>query len=476
MAELGQVNGLKDSISSLASTNHGGVTLASHRSGNSTAAAAGAAQQGNTFRRFFLDFPGRFKPSKNTIKSQLGEKMKKTSFDQVSLFVICWILSVFLFKASMTECNLAESAEREGVSLYNTIRMRNISLDEFAANTLYHYFDHSRELLQYVQNNTAYLSPFLSSPLENYQTVALQLDGDYGTARIFLDRDNLYRQEGYFLIIAQVIGIVLWFVSALLFAKPIVLFIVEPFEKLLRLFDKLGRDPLGKLTFVYRRGGWGDDGRGEGKQHSLEKNDLGIGNRYFDLLCCRKGQRMDLDGMELQWLMNTIIQISSLLKVAYGSAGSDIIKQAVRTSRNVASGGQQVGLDIFSSKAASVNSIFVFCDIRRFTDATECLQEEIFKWVNQIAQVVHGVTDHYEGSANKNVGDAFLLSWSVEMQGEELAKSNKLDIGDFGHSPLNDSNLPSIKTDMADKALYSVQKMCAVIAEETQFIDDVSKI
>jgi len=32
-------------------------------------------------------------------------------------------------------------------------------------------------------------------------------------------------------------------------------------------------------------------------------------------------------------------------------------------------------------------------------------------FVNEIAETVHGIVDHYNGSANKNIGDAFLLVW-----------------------------------------------------------------
>ena len=32
-------------------------------------------------------------------------------------------------------------------------------------------------------------------------------------------------------------------------------------------------------------------------------------------------------------------------------------------------------------------------------------------FVNEIAEIVHGTVDKYLGSANKNIGDAFLLVW-----------------------------------------------------------------
>lgn len=58
-----------------------------------------------------------------------------------------------------------------------------------------------------------------------------------------------------------------------------------------------------------------------------------------------------------------------------------------------------------------VVAIFGFCDIRRFTDTTEILQEDVMLFVNEIADIVHGVVDQFSGAANKNIGDAFLLVW-----------------------------------------------------------------
>lgn len=56
-----------------------------------------------------------------------------------------------------------------------------------------------------------------------------------------------------------------------------------------------------------------------------------------------------------------------------------------------------------------VLAIFGFCDIRNFTDATEVLQEEIMVFVNTIGRIVHDTVDSFNGAANKNIGDAFLL-------------------------------------------------------------------
>jgi class 3 adenylate cyclase len=61
-----------------------------------------------------------------------------------------------------------------------------------------------------------------------------------------------------------------------------------------------------------------------------------------------------------------------------------------------------------------VTAIFGFCDIRKFTDATEVLRGAVMPFVNLCAKIVHGRVVKYGGAPNKNVGDAFLCVWKTE--------------------------------------------------------------
>lgn len=61
-----------------------------------------------------------------------------------------------------------------------------------------------------------------------------------------------------------------------------------------------------------------------------------------------------------------------------------------------------------------VVAIFGFCDIREFTKLTNVLQERIIVFVNEVADIVHGTIDKFQGAANKNIGNAFLLVWKLE--------------------------------------------------------------
>jgi len=106
--------------------------------------------------------------------------------------------------------------------------------------------------------------------------------------------------------------------------------------------------------------------------------------------------------METEVLEQTIIKIGALLALGFGEAGTEVI------ATNMKKGGGEVDPMIPGKKT---HCIFGFCDIRNFTDATEVLQEGVMVFVNEIAEIVHSIVYLHSGSANKNIGDAFLLVW-----------------------------------------------------------------
>lgn len=108
--------------------------------------------------------------------------------------------------------------------------------------------------------------------------------------------------------------------------------------------------------------------------------------------------------LETAMLEVTLNKIGALLALGFGEAGSKIVAQNIKDGEEV--NPMLPGLKIMS--------IFGFCDIRNFTDATEVLQEGVMLFVNEIGLIVHGIVDKYSGAANKNIGDAFLLVWKFE--------------------------------------------------------------
>ncbi len=126
-------------------------------------------------------------------------------------------------------------------------------------------------------------------------------------------------------------------------------------------------------------------------------------------------------GYETHIIEQTLNKVGALMRVGFGAAGSEIIRQNLSTGKFE---------PIIPGK--KITACYMFCDIRKFTDTTECLQEEVMVYVNKIGELVHEIGVNYYGMANKNVGDAFLLSWKLqdgEIPGFSTYNGGSNDIG-----------------------------------------------
>ena len=156
--------------------------------------------------------------------------------------------------------------------------------------------------------------------------------------------------------------------------------VFKPLDQMIELVDRIGRNPLAPIP---------EAGAARSSGSSSRRASAGGGEG---------------SGLEPTLLLQTIGKIGALVRIGLGEAGADII------SRHM----QDVGVNLdLRSSGKLVSSIFVFCDVRNFTDTTECLQEEVMLFVNKIAAILHELTVQCGGAPNKNVGDAFLLVWKL---------------------------------------------------------------
>ena len=84
-------------------------------------------------------------------------------------------------------------------------------------------------------------------------------------------------------------------------------------------------------------------------------------------------------------------------------------------------------------------------------------------YVNKIAEITHSVVDRYGGSANKNIGDAFLLVWKFQNPKE----IEEMDL-------MNDYNNTNISHDnqvIADMSVFSFVKIIAKINKYHHIIE-----
>ena len=145
------------------------------------------------------------------------------------------------------------------------------------------------------------------------------------------------------------------------------------------------------------------------KNPSLElDNSLENSQNKSHCLSFLEASQGDVKMDDFKIIINKISKICSLVSLGFGEAGTQIISQVLKKGLNV-----DINPLIPGKK---VMGIYGFCDIRNFTDTTEILKENVMIFVNQVAEIVHQITADYCGSANKNIGDAFLLVWKLEDQ------------------------------------------------------------
>merc|ERR1719412_2173581 len=130
-----------------------------------------------------------------------------------------------------------------------------------------------------------------------------------------------------------------------------------------------------------------------------------------DLIHCKACTRDVPEPMETVILEKTIIKLGSLLALGFGEAGANIIGANMQ---NADSGGVDAMVD-----GTRVECVIGVTRVRDFSTATEVLQAKVMTFVNQIAEIVHGVVDEFHGAANKNSGDTFLMIWRTSEWEEE---------------------------------------------------------
>ena len=208
--------------------------------------------------------------------------------------------------------------------------------------------------------------------------------------------------------------------------------VILPIEKMVSLVKKISANPLG------------------GHYHSVSVED------GFD------------EGMETTLLMQTINKIGRLMTVGFGEAGTDVIAQCLAgNDDNPMAGGVGTGsLKLnFMRGGVVIQSIFGFCDVRQFTDTTECLQEEVMLFVNRIAHILHTTVVKCDGHANKNIGDAFLLTWKIDSK-----QKHKCDKEQKEQNRYEQQQEPGL----ADKALYAMLRSLISLHQNQQYICNFS--
>jgi len=403
---------------------------------------------------------------RNKDQSQVGSAMRELTGQRVAVGIIVALLLTVIFTYS----------EQDFTPVSAMVMLHGLSNKEFAARALdatrlsaipnlyqYETYNETDSTDDYTKNyvdldvstikcslpgvkvrSSSNLTDMLR-PRERLTVVVKTLKNDevvYKTTGYFCMREH---QQGVAItaILSTVFILLIWLVGVTAFAGPVMVLVVIPIDRLIRIISLLTKDPLGYESSA--------------KYKALKREEEEMSQKLW-------WTKEVLEGMETSFLSDTILRIGSLMKVGFGSAGVEIIRN------NLDKGSKE--MQFMNQKGMTVSCIFLFCDIRQFTDATEALQEEVFVFTNKIAAVVHSICNSFGGSANKNIGDAFLVSWRLQEERRSAINSNH-DLG-MDNSLNRSSRCLLSRRHEADKALLAVVRISIGLHNDAYFLEGMS--
>lgn len=200
-----------------------------------------------------------------------------------------------------------------------------------------------------------------------------------GDSKAIFDNRLQHHDDGLYGLITTIFVVILLGAGAAFFMKDVNEMVIAPIEDMTQFVKKLAKDPFASISTQ------------------------------------EDGDNADETGM----IKTALNKVTRLLRVGFGEAGAEII-----------AGNMEAG-DSFSAvvEGQKVYGIFGFCDIRRFTDTTEALEEKVMSFVNTIGEVVHNAVVAHHGAPNKNIGDAFLLVWKMKLESAYKKKTRALRSG-----------------------------------------------
>ena len=353
-------------------------------------------------------------------QSHVGAEMFDRTTKKVVVGILFMLLGIPLLQADkvqyLTKFSVKMTFEHRKWILANGTGEIEIKLLDFAERTLVGQ-SHCISVVYNGFNDTVKFAtiPSSRSRLRELGKEALDAytitDADDGVSMTAIfDATGRYREDSFFGVLLTSFVLVLLGLAILSFNQDIHILVILPIEHMMHLVREISENPLGK-------------------QLSLMLDD----NMHKD------------DGMETTRLIRTISKIAGLMRVGFGEAGADIIGQNLKFS---------YGTDRMNllGTGRKIHSIFGFCDVRQFTDTTECLQEEVMLFVNRIAHILHSIVVQCDGAVNKNVGDAFLLTWKIDI-----------------HNIITNRS-PEDHNYTADKALYSFVKTMIEMSRHEDFL------
>ena len=155
---------------------------------------------------------------------------------------------------------------------------------------------------------------------------------------------------------------------------------------------------------------------------------------------------------ETRQIENAIKKITDLLRIGFGVAGSEIIRDNLSST---STSGECI--DLMGNPGKRIYSVFGFCMIEDFDHMTDKLGDGIMDFINDVASVVHENVSAWGGQCNKNLGGSFLMTWKVP------------EVYTRGSTSVDVSRIPYIAK-VADRALVGFLKVIADLNRDEKIL------
>jgi len=209
------------------------------------------------------------------------------------------------------------------------------------------------------------------------------------------------KSDSTFNLVNTLVILVLLVLASLSFSNDANRLLLNPVERMMQRVEAIRKNPLVAMKMADDE--FKSEEQAKARLERARKDRLK--RAMHEILncetCAGKSQPMETVILE-----KTIIKLGSLLVLGFGEAGANIIGHNMK-------GGDSAGVNAMIP-GTRVECVIGVCRVRDFSVATEVLQAKIMTFVNQIAEIVHGVINQCRGAPNKNSGDMFLVIWRVE--------------------------------------------------------------
>jgi class 3 adenylate cyclase len=233
----------------------------------------------------------------------------------------------------------------------------------------------------------------------------------------YFDLRQYTRQSAIYSILTTAFVLVLLIAGSLMFSSDANRLVVNPVEKMIKRVELIGANPLIAMKMADEE--FKAEEVAKAKMARQRKEHMKM--MFKQVISCQLCNPKDPKGnepMETVVLEKTIIKLGSLLALGFGEAGANIIGHNM-------SGCDSAGVNAMIP-GTRVNCIIGVARVRDFSTATEVLQAKIMTFVNQIAEIVHGVVNEFHGAPNKNNGDSFLIIWRLDASRENGISSQRI--------------------------------------------------